>query len=253
MRRKISLALACVTLCACSTPSLTPAPPTVVIITTTPALEALVENWIVEIPASDIDHFDLHTLAPLEMPGAIEDGSVQLAIVGGTPPEDAFATPLYAEGIAVIVHADNNIRSLSLDELEGLVSGRIANWSALKDADAAVQPVIPLPADETRIHFEQLVMGDEAASVKALLAPTPAAMIQLVAQYPGAIGYLPFSSLTDEVRALRVDNVEPSSANVRSGRYPLVLPVIAYALEEPQGALRNWLLAIQSPVETAAP
>jgi phosphate transport system substrate-binding protein len=96
-------------------------------------------------------------------------------------------------------------------------------------------------------------MEDKAASVKALLAPTPAAMIQLVSENPGAIGYLSFSSLSDEVRAVQVDNRSPSSANVRSGRYPLILPVIAYASEEPQGALRDWILAIQAPVETATP
>jgi len=251
--KQIGFVLVCVTLCACSAPSATPAPTTIASIATTPALEALVQTWIAEIPSPGIARFDLRTLAPLEVPQAIEEDTVQLAIVGGAPPDDAFVTPLFEEGIAVVVHTQNTIRSLSIEELEGLFSGRIANWSELAGEDLAVQPVIPLSADETRTHFEQLVMENEVASLKALLAPTPAAMIQLVSEHPGSIGYLLFSSLRDEVRALQVDNRTPNSANVRSGRYPLILPVIAYASEEPQGALRDWILAIQAPVETTTP
>ncbi|MEJ2570919.1 MAG: substrate-binding domain-containing protein [Anaerolineales bacterium] len=253
MVKHICFALVFIILCACSTPNPAPAPTTVATIATTPALEALVQTWIAEVPAPGVARFELRTLAPLEVPQAIEDDTVQLAIVGSAPLDDAFVTPLFDEGIAVVVHTQNAIRSLSLEELEGLFSGRISNWSELDAEDLAVQPVIPLSADETRTHFEQLVMEDKAASVKALLAPTPAAMIQLVSENPGAIGYLSFSSLSDEVRAVQVDNRSPSSANVRSGRYPLILPVIAYASEEPQGALRDWILAIQAPVETATP
>lgn len=253
MAKRIGYVTVCLILCACSTPSLTPAPTTIATIATTPALEALVQTWIAEISSTDIARFDLRTLAPLEVPQAIEDNTVQLAIIGSAPPNDTFATPLFEEAIAVVVHSRNDIRSVSLEELEGLISGRITNWFDLTGEDLAVQPIIPLSADETRIQFEKLVMRNEAASVKALLAPTPAAMIQLISKNHGAIGYLPLSSLTDEVHAVRVDNRTPSNANVRSGRYTLILPVIAYASEEPQGALREWILAIQAPTETATP
>jgi ABC-type phosphate transport system substrate-binding protein len=75
-------------------------------------------------------------------------------------------------------------------------------------------------------------------------------MIQLVVEERGAIGYIPFSYLTDEVRVIRVNNIAPTIENVRNGRYHLVMPVIAYAPEEPLGALRDWIISIQSPAET---
>lgn len=240
-------------LCACSSASATPFQSETAIIATTPALESLVQNWIADFPSPDNTRIELHTLAPLDVSRAIEDGTAELAVVGNGLPDDVFVTPLYEEGIAVIVHPQNDIHSLSLENLAGLIEGRIGNWSELNGEDLPVQAVIPLSADETRIHFERLVELEGFPSVKALLAPTPEAMIELVGENPGAVGYLPFSSLTENVHAIRVDNLAPTNENVSNGRYPLVIPVIAYASEEPLGALRNWILAIQSPEATATP
>jgi phosphate transport system substrate-binding protein len=240
-------------LCACSSASGTPSQSTVAYIATTPALENLVQDWIADYPSPDNTRIELCTFAPLEVSQAIEDGTVELAVVGSGLPDDVFVTPLYKEGIAVIVHPQNDIRSISLEELANLIEGRITNWSELNGEDLPVQAVIPLSADETRIHFERLVIPEGFPSVKALLAPTPAAMIELVSENPGAVGYLPFSSLTEDVRAIRVENLTPTRENVSSGRYPLAIPVIAYAQEEPLGALRDWIIAIQSPEATATP
>jgi ABC-type phosphate transport system substrate-binding protein len=251
--KRFILVLLCAGLCACSSASVTPSQSTVAIIATTPALENLVQDWIADFPSPDNTRFELHTLSPLEVSRAIEDDMAALAIVGSTPPDDVFVTPLYEEGIAVIVHPQNDIRSISLEDLDGLIEGRITNWSELSGEDIPVQAVIPLSADETRLHFERLVLPEGTASVKALLAPTPIAMIEMVSENPGAVGYLPFSSLTEDVRAIGVDNLAPTSESVSNGRYPLVIPVIAYAQEEPLGALREWILAIQSPDATATP
>lgn len=253
MAKKIVLTLAYLGLCACGTASATPFQSTVAIIATTPALENLVQEWIAAHPTPDDYRIEFRTLAPLEVSQAILDGTAELAIVGSGPPNDVFVTPLYDEGIAVIVHPEIELQSISLDELEGLIDGRIRNWSELNGDDMPVQPVIPLSADETRIQFEQLVMRQGYASVKSLLAPTPSAMIQLVGDHPGAVGYLPFSSLADEARSIRVNNVVPSDENVSNGRYPLTIPVIAYASDEPISPLRDWILFIQAPVETPAP
>lgn len=243
----------CVGLCACSPASVTPTQLTLTTIATTPALENLVLHWIDEYPKPDNYRIDLRILAPLEISKSIEDDTAGLAIVGNGPPNDVFVTPLYEEGIAVIVHPENDIPTISLDDLEGLIDGRITNWSELKGDDIPVQPVIPLSADETRIQFEQLVLKQGFASVKSLLAPTPSAMIKLVGENQGAVGYLLFSSLTDEVRSIRVNNLTPSDENVRNGRYPLTIPVIAYASDEPISPLRDWILSIQAPVDTPTP
>jgi phosphate transport system substrate-binding protein len=237
-------------LCACNPVTATPTESTISKIATTPALENLVLGWITNHPTPNSHRIELRIHAPLAIPQAIAEGTVELAITGGEPPDDSFATPLYEEGIAVIVHPENDIQSVSLESLESLIRGRITNWSELTGEDFPVQAVIPFSADETRIHFEQIVLPDGNASAEALLAPNPREMLQLVGEIPGAIGYLPFSYLTVEVHAIRVNNLAPTNENVRNGRYPLTITVIAYAPEEPLGALRDWILSIQAPEET---
>jgi ABC-type phosphate transport system substrate-binding protein len=235
-------------MCACGPASATPAGSTLFVIATTPALENLVLGWIADHPMPDSSRIQLRTLAPLAVPQAIEN--LDLAITGGEPPDGAFVTPLYEEGIAVIVHPENDIQSVSLETLEDLIAGRITTWSELNGDNLPVQTVIPFSADETRRHFENIVFLEGKPEPEAILAPTPSAMLQLVGETPGAIGYLPFSYLADEVRAIQVNNVTPTRENVANGRYPLMIPVIAYASEEPPGALREWILSIQTPEAT---
>ena len=253
MVKKSLFLLICITTYACSLTTSTSQPNTEYNVVTTPALESLVQAWVENFTAPETMQIKLRVLAPLDVAEAIEDESAQLAIVGSVPPEDAFATPLYEEAIAVIVHPQNSIQSVSLETLADLIGGRISNWVELNDEVIAVQPIIPLSADETRIHFETHVLAGRLSAVNALLAPTPEAMIELVSEYPGAIGYLPFSALTSEVRLIRVENISPSPNTASSDRYPLRIPVVGYAIEEPIGPPREWLVLIQSPEAVATP
>ena len=164
MAKRVFLILACVGLCACSSASATPVESTIAIVATTPALENLALDWIADYPTQGESRIEIRILAPLAVADAIEGDTVDLAITGGEPPDDVFVTPLYEEGIAVVVNPKNDIQSVSLETLEGLFDGRITNWSELNGDDLAVQAVIPFSADEIRIHFEHTVISPRSES-----------------------------------------------------------------------------------------
>jgi ABC-type phosphate transport system substrate-binding protein len=109
--------------------------------------------------------------------------------------------------------------------------------------------MVPLGSDELRQRFEALVMNGESPTGNALLAPTPEAMLDAVVADPNAIGYLPMSQSSEDVRNVRVDGVLLGEASLADGRYPLWMEVIAMAPTEPTGALRDWLAWVQAPLE----
>jgi ABC-type phosphate transport system substrate-binding protein len=86
-----------------------------------------------------------------------------------------------------------------------------------------------------------MAMPGSPVSSSALLAPDPAAVLSLVAEDAGAIGYLPLSQVTEEVRVARIDGILPGASTIADGRYPLRLTVLATAPQEPSGQVRDWI------------
>ena len=61
------------------------------------------------------------------------------------------------DGIAIIVNADNPVTDLSIEQIAGLFSGAITNWSEVGGADAPVVPVGREAGSGTRSGFEEIV------------------------------------------------------------------------------------------------
>jgi len=232
--------------CAGAPTELPPATPLPRLVTT-PALEPWVSQWIAAYhTAQGQIGFSVDVLPPAAALEAVGEGDAKLVVAGIEVPSSWFATPLGIEGIAVLVHPDNPVRNFSFSDLASLFAGRIRAWDELGGSDGSVQVVIPLAGDEVRLRFEGLVMQGSSTTSTALLAPSPTAMIAIIAANPQAIGYLPMSQTDEDVRVVRVEDVLPGEANIARGTYPLTLEVIAMAPDEPGGALHDWLIWLQA-------
>lgn len=246
--------LLCLVLVACApTPTATPSKSLIRVITT-PAFESLVTHWVIDyMDTQDTARIDLRVL-PLEGTlDAAEGGAADVIVAGTQPPEGWFATPLSVEGIAVVVHLTNSIRTLNHEQLAALFSGDIDSWTELGGEDLPVQSVIPLPGDETRDYFNSQVLKGSGFSPDALLAPSPFAMVAMVTDDEGAIGFIPLSQATDLVRVVRVDDVLPQTTTVGDGRYPLHMEILALAPKKPGGATHEWLAWLQASLSMDSP
>jgi hypothetical protein len=232
--------------CAGAPTELPPAAPLPRLVTT-PALEPWVSQWIAAYHTAQGQlGFSVDVLPPAAALEAVEDDAFGLVVAGIEVPSSWFATPLGIEGIAVLVHPDNPVRNFSISDLASLFAGRVRAWEELGRSVGSVQVVIPLAGDEVRLRFEGLVMQGSSTTSTALLAPSPTAMIAIIAANPQAIGYVPMSQTDEDVRVVRVEDVMPGEARLADGTYPLTLEVIAMAPEEPGGALRDWLAWLQA-------
>lgn len=232
------LALALVALAGCSgveTATPTPAPRPVLV--TSPALEPLVTGWLENyVSETGPLAFDLEIRAP-SAPLAPGETRIQ-----GTPPAGTgFATPLGREAVAVIVNLDVPKRDFSLAELVNLFSGRTETWDSLKGGLEAVQPVIPLPDDSLRLDFEGAVMGSTPFASGALLASSPASLVDLVAGTPGAIGLAPLSQAAEGVKVVRVEGKLADADRLDSTDYRLIIEVVAVGQSVPDTHIYDFL------------
>jgi DNA-binding transcriptional LysR family regulator len=246
--------LFCLGLIACTpTPAATPTV-SITRVITTPAFESLVTHWALEyLDAQDLARIELRVLPIEGALDATEDGTVDVVIAGTQPPQGWFVTPLSLEGIAVIVHPTNSIRSITQEDLAALFNGDIESWVELDGEDLPVQPVIPLPGDEIREYINVQVLEGSDFSPDAYLAPTPLAMVEMVTKDEGAIGFMPLTQVTDVVRILRIDGILPQSATVDDGRYPLHIEILAFAPERPGGVTYEWLAWLQAFLSIDSP
>jgi len=248
--RRLLFLLLFAALAGCSGPATatpTPSPPAVLV--TSPALEPLVTGWLkAYAAASGPLAFDLDIRAP-----SAELGTAETRIQGTQPEGAAFATPLGREAVAVIVHPSVTKRDFTLAELADIFSGRTAGWDAMGGGSESVQPVIPLPEDSLRLAFQAAVMGTSHFASGARLAPTPATMVALVAQTPGAIGLAPLSQPDDGVKLARVDGQLADPDRLDSTAYPLTFEVIAAGAGVPEGPIYDFLLWRQAQEPTAQP
>lgn len=190
--------------------------------------------------------FDIESRTLAQSLEAADDGEAAIVILSVAPPEDWFATPLGRVGLAVIVNPDNPVRDLKIEELRSLFAGRMKSWSVVGGRDLAVQPVLPLPGEPAREHFIERVLGAARPWPGTLYAPSIAAMLELVSDDKGAIGILPYSAVTDEVRPIRLNGLLPEEAILARGDYPLTMELIATAPEEPDSLVRDFLAWWQS-------
>lgn len=145
------------------------------------------------------------------------------------------------DGIAVIVHRDNDIEALSVENLEAFYHGRMASWLGVGGADTPVFLVSALVSSGIYTVFKELVFREVDAAFKPsteYLASSDE-IIERVAAEPGAIGFVSMSSNRARVRSVPItdgsdDAVLPSPSSVSNASYPLRYPVHLYTLAEPE-------------------
>ena len=152
------------------------------------------------------------------------------------------ATVVARDGIAVIVHASNPIRALTLAQLRQIYAGTIRNWREVGGTDARITVITREDGSGTRDAFEQFVMGSQVRiTPSALVTAYSGGLRKMVSQDPGAIGYVTFSQLNPLVGALAIDGVPPSESAIASGAYRLQRPFLFLTKGPPTGPARAFI------------
>jgi phosphate transport system substrate-binding protein len=176
----------------------------------------------------------------------LRSGEGQIAFGLGTPPERLWAAQLGWEGILVIVHAGNPLRSITLAQLRDVFSGKTTDWSQLGFSAGSIRLIAREKGSPVRMAFDQAVLDGGMLSSESLIAPASWAVVQAIRGDPLAIGYLPCSDSAVGLGPLEINGVSPSGGSVQRGDYVLRIPVVALARERPAGPWASFLTWAQS-------
>jgi len=164
------------------------------------------------------------------------------------------------DAIAIIVHPDNPINNLTLQQLSLIYRGEITNWSELGGEDREIVRLSRETNSGTHVYFLESVirMGnaedDAIFSADTLLLPSSEGIIAEVKDNPNAIGYDSLGYVTEDVKMVGVSSLEnpdqfilPSIDTVSNNTYLISRNLYMYTLDQPEGIVKTYLDWIFSP------
>jgi len=162
------------------------------------------------------------------------------------------------DAIAIIVHLNNPIEHLTLEQISDIYSGKYNNWKEVGGED---RPIVRLSRETnsgTHVYFleEVLRLGDSDSntlfSPDTLLLPSSEGITAEVRDNPNAIGYDGLGYVTPDVKVVGVaaepggEYIYPSAETVNNQSYPIARDLYMYTAGEPQDVEKDYLTWILS-------
>lgn len=160
------------------------------------------------------------------------------------------------DGIVLIVHPENPVNSLTIDQLRLIYTGKVTNWKEVGGADTPILLLSRESSSGTFVFFQEHVLNKEDFSSSARLLPGTSALVQSVAADHGAIAYVGLGFAAEAQGTVKTLGVQandqagpvvPSEETVRSGAYAVSRPLFFYTNGEPKDATKQFIDFCLSP------
>jgi len=160
------------------------------------------------------------------------------------------------DGIALFVHKDNPVASLTMEQLKQIYieKGAITKWSqvGVKMPAGTSDDIVVVSRDDasgTYEYFRDDVLGGKTFNFRneKRTMSSPTEIIDLVSKTKNAIGYSGLASSRADVRAVPIAKKEgdkpitPSIDTVLDKTYPISRPLFMYSVGEPKGPAKEYL------------
>jgi phosphate transport system substrate-binding protein len=171
------------------------------------------------------------------------------------------------DGIAAIVHPSNPISQLSLNELKGIVTGKIKRWRELLVKGRSIPEIFVALGGPNTSEYEVMrtdVAKGEPFTTRLYPCSTSTEVIELTARRPEAIGFVGVGWLANDsskVKVLELGTDEyftdsagrqvkyfaPEQAHIYRGFYPLRRAIYIYSREKGFGLGAGFMTYVASP------
>ncbi len=164
---------------------------------------------------------------------------------------------LALEGVSIYLHPRNGVSTLAVEQIRGILTGRITNWKDVGGHDAAIR--VHSFSDHTGRYYYMVenVMGgapfakgtrfckeDPKLEPHKRLADEERQMLDAVSDNPDAIGYGDLK----KVRVVKIARVRtadgaylPTPEHVQAGRYPLSRRLMLFVRPEAPKPLHDFV------------
>lgn len=156
---------------------------------------------------------------------ALDEGRADLVIAYADqlPPGRRLRRIYAREAALIAVNIENNRKSFSNAELANIFAGTLGDWKSLNGSGFSFHRYGITEEVPGEAVFREKVLK-ERQFAQIYRKADPAELLILIGANPNSIALLPAiaETLPPKVALTAVDGVEPTTANLRSGKYPLI-------------------------------
>jgi phosphate transport system substrate-binding protein len=150
------------------------------------------------------------------------------------------------DGLSIYLNDSNPVKELSLDQLKGIYTGKITNWSEVGGNNAKIIVYGRENSSGTYVYLKDFVLGGEDYTSKMQSLPGTAAVVNAVAKDKNAIGYggaaygkgIKFAKVKKDANS---QGYEPNAENIKTGNYPITRYLYMYTKSKPTGAMKDYI------------
>lgn len=155
---------------------------------------------------------------------AVSEGRCDIGLASRDLKEEEKAdlneTVVAIDGIGIIVHPDNPVTDLTVEQVGQIYSGEITNWKDVGGSDAPIVCIGREAASGTRDGFEEVTGTKDKCKYAQELTST-GDVVQTVSGNPNAIGYASVASVNESVKTLSIEGVAPNTDTIQNGDYKI--------------------------------
>ncbi|MFH1021498.1 MAG: PstS family phosphate ABC transporter substrate-binding protein [Pseudomonadota bacterium] len=164
--------------------------------------------------------------------------------------------PVARDGIVLIVHPENPVNGLTIDQLRLIYTGKVTNWKEVGGPDTPILLLSRESSSGTFVFFQEHILNKEDFSSSARLLPGTSALVQSVAADRGAIAYVGLGFAAEAKGTVKTLGIQagdqaapvvPSEETVSSGAYPVSRPLFFYTNGAPTDTTKQFIDFCLSP------
>ena len=191
---------------------------------------------------------------------AIRDVQNGVADIGGTsrylipnelPESSVELLPVAWDALTIIIHQDNPVESISLDQAKAIYTGKIRYWSELGGEEQKIEVFAQKNKISGNGHTlrELLFSNVDKELHTSRVFDSSDLLKQALTENPNAIAIIGVSSARLQgIKIVALDGVSPSVENIKSGEYGLYRPLyLSYNPHSPKiDTVMNFINFVQS-------
>jgi phosphate transport system substrate-binding protein len=138
------------------------------------------------------------------------------------------------DGVCLIVHPSNPVRSLSKDQVKKIYTGAVTNWKEVGGPDMPIIAISRETSSGTYEVFYELALDKTNLGAKIELSNSNPAIFTRVSTTQGAIGYVGLGFVSAGVEAVTYEGVKPTNDTIARGIYKISRPLYLFTNGYPE-------------------
>ena len=164
---------------------------------------------------------------------------------------DVVETPVALDALAIYVHKDNAVQSLTMEQVAKIYLGEVTDWKDVGGKPGKIVLYGRENSSGTYGYFKEHVLANKDFPAQYQALPGTGAVVDAVAKDASGVGYGGIGYAT-AIKTIGITKepggmpIEPSMANVLNGSYPISRHLYWYTAGPLEGAAKgfqDWVLS----------